>query len=80
MGKWCLHASMFIIDRILVKLADNQDRHKISDVFEFWPDQTSHFGVICPGLLKKAIDDIVQGIVFSFFISSLWNLQKLEQA
>ena len=40
-----LHASMFIIVRLLVKLAGNQDRHKISVVFEFWPYQISHFGV-----------------------------------
>ena len=33
--------------------------------------QCSHFGVICPWLLKKAIDDIVQGIV----LVSLWNMQ-----
>ena len=57
MGKWCLHASMFIIDQIFVKLADNQDRHKILDKFKFWPAQTSHFGGICPWLLKKAIVD-----------------------
>ena len=32
MGKWCLQASTFIFHWIFVKLADNQDRHKISDV------------------------------------------------
>ena len=68
MGKWCLHASKFIIDQIFFKLAGNQDRHKISNVFKFWPDQSSHFGVICPWLLKKVTDDIVQGIVLSFLI------------
>ena len=35
MGKWCLQASSFIFDRILVKLAGNQDSHKISEEFEF---------------------------------------------
>ena len=25
--------------------------------------------------MKKALDDIVRGIVFSFFIASLWNMQ-----
>ena len=64
----------------VVKLAGNQDRHKISDeiqILAWWGpwDQTSHFAVICPWLLKKAIDDIVQGIVLSFFIGSLWSLQ-----
>ena len=62
---------MFIIDWIFVNLAGNQDSHKFSDEFELWPDRTSHFEVICPQLLKKAIDDIVQGIVLSFFIGSL---------
>ena len=71
MGNACLHTSMFIIDWIFVKLAGNQDRYKISVKFEFWTDQTSQFGVICPGLLKKAIDDIVQAIVLSFFIRAL---------
>ena len=28
MGKWCLHASSFIFDRILIKVAGNQNRHK----------------------------------------------------
>ena len=32
MGKWCLHASSFIFDRIIIKVAGNQDRHKNSDV------------------------------------------------
>ena len=28
MGKCCLHASSFIFDRIIIKIADNKDRHK----------------------------------------------------
>ena len=59
---------MFIIDCIFVKLTENQDRHKISNEFEFWP-------VICPWLLEKAIVVVVQGIVLSFCIGSQWNLQ-----
>ena len=59
---------MFTIDRIFVKLAGNQNRHKTSDKFEFWPDQASHFGVICSWLLKKAKDDIVQDIVLLFLL------------
>ena len=31
MGKWCLHASSFIFDRIIIKV----DRHKSSDEFNF---------------------------------------------
>ena len=66
--KW--ENDIFIIDQVFVKLAGNQDSYKISD-----SDQTSHFGVICPWLLKKALVDIVQCIVRSFFIRSLWNLK-----
>ena len=29
MGKWCLHASLFLFDWIIIKVAGNQDRHKI---------------------------------------------------
>ena len=63
MGKWCLQASSFSFDRIFVKLAGNQDSHKISDKFEFWLDRISHFRVTCPcGQIKFSID-------------ILWNLQ-----
>ena len=30
MGKWCLHASSFLFDRIIIKFAGNQDKHKSS--------------------------------------------------
>ena len=61
--KWCLQASSFIFDQIFVKLAGNQDSHKISDEFEFWLDRISHFRVTCPcGRIKFSID-------------ILWNLQ-----
>ena len=63
MGNWCLQASSCIFDRIFVKLAGNQNRHKISHEFEFWPDRISHFRVVCPwGWIKFSID-------------ILWNLQ-----
>ena len=63
MGKLCLQASSFIFDRIFVKLAGNEDRHKITDEFEFRPDRISHFRVTCPcGRIKFSID-------------ILWNLQ-----
>ena len=48
MGKCCRQASSFIFDRIIIKVAGNQDRHKSSDEFDFRPDQTTHFGVTCP--------------------------------
>ena len=47
MGKLCLHASSFIFDQIIIKVAGNQDRHKSSVEFEFRPNQTTHFGVTC---------------------------------
>ena len=42
MGKWCLHASSFIFNLIIIKVAGNQDRHKSSDEFALglwfpWP-------------------------------------------
>ena len=63
MGKWCLQASSFILYRIFVKLTGNQDRHKISDEFEFQSDRISHFWVTCPCGRKN------------FSIGILWNLQ-----
>ena len=52
MGKCCLHASSFIFDRIIIKVAGNQDRHKSLSEFDFGPDQTTHFGVTCPWVTK----------------------------
>ena len=37
MRKWCLHASLFIFDRIIIKVAGNQDRHKSLEEFDFGP-------------------------------------------
>ena len=45
MGKWCLQASLFIFNRIFVKLAGNQDMHKMSNQYDFGPDRTIHVGV-----------------------------------
>ena len=52
MGKCCPHASSFIFDRIIIRVAGNQDRHKSSDEFDFGPDQATHFGVTCPWMTK----------------------------
>ena len=52
MGKWCLHASLFIFDRIIIKVAGNQDSHKSSVEFDFGPNQTTQFGVTCPWVTK----------------------------
>ena len=32
----------------LIILAGSEDMHKILDVFEFWPNRTTDFGVSCP--------------------------------
>ena len=37
MWKLCLHANSFIFDRIIIKVAGNQDRHKSSDELDFGP-------------------------------------------
>ena len=48
MGKRCLHLFSVVFDQIFFKLAGNEDRHKISDVFRFRPDQTTPYRVRCP--------------------------------
>ena len=48
LGKCCLHAGSFSFDRIILKAAGNQERHKSSDEFDFGPDQTTHLVVTCP--------------------------------
>ena len=50
MGKCCLHASSLIFDRIIIKVAGNQDRHKRLDL---GPDQTTHYGVTCAWMTKS---------------------------
>ena len=55
MGKCCLHASSFIFDRIVIKVAGNQDRHKSSVEFDFGPNQTTHFGDTCPWVTKISL-------------------------
>ena len=52
MGKWFLHASSFIFYQIIIKVAGNQDRHKSAVEFDFGQNQTTHFGVTCPWVMK----------------------------
>ena len=40
-------------DPIFFMLAGNEDMHKISEEFEFWPDRTTECGVSCPWVTKK---------------------------
>ena len=37
-----------VFDPILFILAGNEDMHKISHKFEFWPDWTTDYRVSCP--------------------------------
>ena len=70
MGKWCLHASSFNFDRIIIKIACNQDRHKSSNEFDFGPDQTTHSGVTCLWIMK----------IYTFELEYLWGqLVNLDQ-
>ena len=47
-----------------IKLTGNEDRHKISDRYEFWSYLTSHFWVTCPSAVKKMMSPA--------FLSHLW--------
>ena len=55
MGKCCLHASSYIFDWIIIKVAGNQDRRKSLFEFDFGPNQTTHFGVTCPWVTKISL-------------------------
>ena len=70
MGKWCLHASLFSFDQIIIKVNGNQDRHKGSDEFDFGLDQTTHFGVTWSWMTK----------ILHFELEYLWGqLANLDQ-
>ena len=70
MRKLCLHASSVIFDRIIIKVAGNQDWHKNSVEFDFGPNQTTHFGVTCPWVTK----------ISHFWLEYLWSqLANLDQ-
>ena len=44
----CHHVISVDIDPIFFKLAGNKDMHNIMNEFEFRPDRTTDYGVICP--------------------------------
>ena len=74
-GKRCLHLLSVVFDPILFILAGNEDMHKISDKFEFWPDWTTDYGVSCPWASKKFPIDLywenaVSMLARSFLIKS----------
>ena len=66
-----------------IKLTGNEDRHKISDRFEFWSYLTSHFGVTCPSAFGVTCPSAVKKNDVSSFsqsplIGSLSNLQVMR--
>ena len=70
MGKWCLHASSFMFDRIIITVAGNQDRHKSWVEFDFGPNQITNFGVTCHWVTK----------FHTFELEYLWSqLANLDQ-
>ena len=73
--KCCWPNSPFILDWTIISLVGKQDRHKISDEFEFQPDQTNNFGVTCSWASEK---NVVDTIASSFFIRSSSNLQVMR--
>ena len=55
------------MNSVFIKLTGNEDRHIISDEFEFRSYLTSHFGDMCPWTVKKMMSPAL--------IGSLSNLQ-----
>ena len=45
--------SRLLLIRSFFILSGNEDMHKISNKFEFWPDRTIEYGVSCPWASKK---------------------------
>ena len=74
MGKWCLHASSFIFDQIIIKVVGYQDRHKSLVEFDFGPNQTTHFWSYLPlsdenfTLLNLNISEASWPILMKFYV------------
>ena len=71
----CPEHILFSFDGIFMKVADNLERHKISDEFRLRQNRTIHFGVTCPWVPKNLIFHFVWIIVYVISMQSLWNLQ-----
>ena len=52
MGEWCLHDSLFIFDRIIMKVSSNKKRSKSLTGINFGYNQTAAFELLC---LKNAL-------------------------
>ena len=64
------------MNSVFIKLTGNE-RHKISDEFEFRSYLTSHFGITCPSAVKK---NDVSSFSQSPLIRSLSNLQVMRRS
>ena len=84
MGKWCLHTSSFIFDRIIIKVAGNQDRHKSLDEFDFRPlVSMAHLYVFEMrfdlGTLDSGERSLPFGLLVSFLsYASVWNYTPFQ--
>ena len=61
------------MNSVFIKLTGNEDRHKISDEFEFWLYLTSHFGVTCPLAVKKISPNFSQSPFDWIFVKLAGN-------
>ena len=67
--KRCHHVISVDIDPIFFKLAGNKDMRNIMNEFEFRPDRTTDYGVICPWESKKYPNRLLMGkMVFPLFL------------
>ena len=56
-------------------LAGNEDMHESLDVFEFWQDPATDYGVSCPWASEKSMYNVVNTLAPSFFIEFSSYLQ-----
>ena len=54
----CRHFFSVAIDQIHFIFVGSEDMHNISNEFEFWPDWTTDYGVICPWTSKNTPIDL----------------------
>ena len=78
MGKWCLHASLFIFDRFIIKVAGNQDRHKSSDEFDFGPlVSIAHLYVFEMRFDLGTLDSGERSLPFGLLVFSLREIEVI---
>ena len=76
MGKWCLHASSFIFDQVVIKVAGNQDRHKSSDEFDFGPVVSmAHLYVFEMRFDLGTLDSGERSLPFGLLVELIFDLQ-----